>query len=350
MSGKTTSVPSAGRHRLAQVIYPPLACEWRVVRCGVAVRSAGMARAVFHPAKNGALEFASSTAWIATERPMSSPNSYSTPSPAENQPAQPPRYTPSLLWPTLLFLATCLSTYSVGGLAFFLSLMTILTAHELGHFFQAKRYGVPASYPYFIPMPFSPIGTMGAVIAMHPGMGDRRTLFDIGITGPLAGLVPAIAFSVWGLQLSEVDRVPANAISLGEPLLFRLLGYLTFGPLPEGHDILLHPMAYAGWVGIFITGLNLIPIGQLDGGHVLYALLVRRAYPVAVTMLLAAGVGVFVMGYWGWILMILLLFLIGPIHPPTANDEVPLGVGRALLGWTMLLFPIVGFTPTPFLV
>jgi len=135
---------------------------------------------------------------------------------------------------------------------------------------------------------------------------------------------------------------------LGEPLLFKLLAYLTFGPLPDGADISLHPVAYAGWVGIFITALNLIPIGQLDGGHVLYALLLRRAHGVAQAVLFAAMLAVVVFGYWGWTLMILLLMLMGPIHPPTANDYVPLGTGRTVLGWASLLFVPIGFTPVPF--
>jgi hypothetical protein len=157
-----------------------------------------------------------------------------------------------ILLPILLFAATCLSTWLVGGLAFLLALMTTLLAHELGHFLQARRYHVPASFPYFIPMPSSPIGTMGAIIAMQPGRGDRRALFDIALTGPVAGLVPALVFSVVGLMQSQVVQVgngPAGLV-LGEPLLFRLLAYATFGPLPEGQDIQLHPVAFAGWVGL----------------------------------------------------------------------------------------------------
>ena len=228
--------------------------------------------------------------------------------------------------------------------------MTTLLAHELGHFLQARRYGVPASLPYFIPMPFSPIGTMGAVILMQPGRGDRRTLFDIAVTGPLAGLIPALLFSILGLQRSQVIQMaeqPAGLI-LGEPLLFRLLAYFTFGPLPEGQDIALHPLAFAGWVGIFITALNLIPIGQLDGGHILYSLLLKRAHVVAQALLLMAVVAVFMWGYWGWMLMIVLLMLMGPAHPPTANDHVPLGTGRTILGWASLFFVPLGFTPMPF--
>lgn len=255
-----------------------------------------------------------------------------------------------IVLPIILFVATCASTSLLGGLAFSFALMFILTAHELGHYLQTRRYGVPASLPYFIPMPLSPIGTMGAVIVMQPGIGDRRTLFDIAITGPLAGLVPALAFSIVGLQWSQLIPIPegASTVTLGEPLLFRLLGYLTFGPLPEGQDVLLHPVAFAGWVGIFVTALNLIPIGQLDGGHVLYALLLRRSHVVAKAALLAAVIGVVIWGYWGWTLIILLLLVTGPAHPPTANDNVSLGGLRTVMGWAALCFMPLGFTPMPF--
>jgi membrane-associated protease RseP (regulator of RpoE activity) len=241
-------------------------------------------------------------------------------------------------------------TWDVGGFAFALALMTILLAHELGHFLQARRYHVPASLPYFIPMPSSPIGTMGAIIAMQPGRGDRRALFDIAVTGPLAGLIPALLFSVVGLERSQVVQVGNQPVGLvlGEPLLFRLLAYSTFGPLPEGQDIQLHPVAFAGWVGIFITALNLIPIGQLDGGHILYALLLKKAHVVAQALLFTAIVGVVAWGYWGWMLMIVLLMLMGPAHPPTANDDVPLGAGRTVLGLASLCFVPLGFTPMPF--
>jgi membrane-associated protease RseP (regulator of RpoE activity) len=238
----------------------------------------------------------------------------------------------------------------VGGIAFAVPLMTILLCHEFGHFLQAVRYGVPASWPYFIPLPQSLIGTMGAVIVMQPGMGNRRSLFDIGITGPLAGLVPALMFTIIGLNLSEYIHVTPHtqAVMLGRPLIFDFLAEVILGPRPDGMAISMHPIATAGWVGIFITALNLFPIGQLDGGHVLYALLLKRAHGIAQMMLFAAMAGVILFGYWGWSLMILLLMLMGPIHPPTANDQVPLGTGRTILGWASLLFVPLGFTPVPF--
>jgi membrane-associated protease RseP (regulator of RpoE activity) len=256
-----------------------------------------------------------------------------------------------VLLPVLLFVATCYTTYKVQGSAFSAAVMFTLLAHELGHFIQAIRYRVPASLPYFIPMPASPIGTMGAVIVMQPGVGDRRSIFDIGISGPLAGLLPALVFSIVGLQWSEVIVVNERlaGTQLGEPLLFKAISYLIFGPLRENQDILLHPLAFAGWVGVFITALNLVPIGQLDGGHVLYCLLLKRAHGVAQLLLFGAMAGMVIFGYWQWIIMIFLLMLMGPIHPPTANDEIPLGPGRTILGWASLLFLPLGFTPVPFM-
>jgi membrane-associated protease RseP (regulator of RpoE activity) len=249
-----------------------------------------------------------------------------------------------------LFVATCYTTWHAVDLTYALAIMTTLLAHELGHFVQAVRYRVPASLPYFIPMPGSITGTMGAVIVMQPGMGNRRALFDIGITGPIAGLVPAILFSVIGLHWSHVEPVVAHraSLTLGEPLLFKLLASLIIGPRPEGMDIILHPVAFAGWVGIFITALNLIPIGQLDGGHVLYALLLRRAHGIAQALLFAAMFAIVVWGYWGWALMIVLLMLMGAKHPPTADDDVSLGTGRTILGYVSLCFVFLGFTPVPF--
>ncbi|NLF08188.1 MAG: site-2 protease family protein [Pirellulaceae bacterium] len=267
--------------------------------------------------------------------------------------------------PALLFVATCLSTLWVGsggmlyaddwwagiahGLRYAVPVMTILLCHEMGHFLQARRYGVQASFPFFIPMPFSPIGTFGAVIAMEPRMGGRRALFDIGISGPLAGLVPTFIFLVVGLQNSTYGIPSPNAFIFGDPPLFRFLAARIIGPIPQGHEILVDPMAFAGWVGLLVTSLNLIPIGQLDGGHILYALLRRRAQKVAVLLLMAA---LFVVVWnWDtlghWMLMLFLLFFIGPIHPPTADDDEPLDWWRVALGWLTLAFILVGFTPIP---
>jgi membrane-associated protease RseP (regulator of RpoE activity) len=268
---------------------------------------------------------------------------------AEVVPEENPHSLRRLRTPVLLFVATCLSTYFVGGLAYAGPLMFTLLCHEFGHYLQARRYHVLASLPYFIPMPIGDLGTMGAVIAMRSNMGDRKALFDIGISGPLAGLVPALFCCVVGLHLSTVGvLVPGRGHQLGEPLLFQFLASWFFGPLPEGQDIFLHPLAYAGWVGVFITALNLFPIGQLDGGHVLYALLRKKAHLVASSLLLVAVGAVLLTQNYQWGLMLVLLVMIGPNHPPTSNDDVPLGTGRIVLGWLTLMFVIIGFTPTPF--
>ena len=263
----------------------------------------------------------------------------------------PPRAVRRRVWlPAILFLATCVSTYLVGGWVYAVSLMTILVCHEMGHFLQARRYGVPASLPFFLPMPISPIGTFGAVIGMDSRVGDRKALFDIGISGPLAGLVPTLLFCIIGIQQAKVDVIPASgAMQFGEPLLFKFLTWMRFGPLPDDSTVFIGPMAFAGWVGLLITSLNLLPIGQLDGGHILYGLLQRRAHAVATFLLLAAVAAVVAFGYYGWTLMLFLLFFMGPKHPPTANDYVRLGPWRTVLGWLTLAFIPIGFTPTPFI-
>jgi membrane-associated protease RseP (regulator of RpoE activity) len=227
--------------------------------------------------------------------------------------------------------------------------MTILVCHEMGHFIQAHRYGVYASWPYFIPVPAPPFGTLGAVILMEPRMGGRRALFDIGISGPLAGLVPTFIFLIVGLQHSHYDLSSRSDLLFGDPRLFTYLATWILGPAPAGYELIKDPMAFAGWVGLFITSLNLIPIGQLDGGHVLYALLRRKAHKVAKFLLFAALFMVIWKweDYHIWALMLFLLFLMGPIHPPTADDEEPLGTGRIILGWLTLAFIFIGFTSMP---
>ncbi len=265
--------------------------------------------------------------------------------------------------PALLFAATCLSTLvsgmadprAVGWLASFetglwyaVPVMIILVCHEMGHFVQAYRYGVYASWPYFLPLPGSPLGTLGAVIVMEPRMGHRKALFDIGITGPLAGLVPTFIFLIVGLHYSTYGPRPEHGLLFGDPLFFTFLADLILH-VPAGMEVVPHPMAFAGWVGLLITSLNLMPIGQLDGGHVLYALLRRKANRVASLLLMAALVVVALdfRELYVWTLMLILLVIMGPVHPPTADDSEPLGIVRTILGWLTLAFIIIGFTPTP---
>ncbi len=229
------------------------------------------------------------------------------------------------------------------------SLMLILFAHEMGHYLQAKRYGVPASFPFFIPFPISPFGTMGAVIVQGAGVADRKSMFDIAISGPLAGLVFALPIAWYGMTLSKIAPIPqvAGNMQYGNPLILQWMSYLIHGPLPEGYDFILNPFLFAGWVGIFITALNLIPIGQLDGGHILYTLIGKKAHYVAMGLMGTIVALMFIFGKWNYILMVILLYFMGPKHPPTADDTVPLGKFRIFLGWLTLAFIIIGFTPTP---
>lgn len=266
-------------------------------------------------------------------------------------PFRPREYRPSLAWALFLFVLTVLSTWATGGWIYSLSIMTILLCHEMGHFLQARRWRVTTSYPLFIPMPFSPIGTMGAVILMRSNIPNRKALFDIGITGPLAGLVPALIACVIGISTSEVidkSQLMGGAyLELGEPLVFKLLVWLIKGPLPESKDLVLNGVALAGWVGIFITALNLTPVSQLDGGHVLYALLGRRSYGVARILVLVAVVAIVATESWAWLVPLMIVFLIGVVHPPTQNDAIGPDGFRRVLGWATLMFFVVGFTPDP---
>ena len=277
------------------------------------------------------------------------------------------------IWlPLLLFIITCVSTFVAGtgiifsdhlpkvwwpaivdGLMYSAAVMTILLCHEMGHFVQAWRYGVYASLPYFIPFPLTPIGTFGAVIRLDPQRGDRKAIFDIGISGPLAGLVPTLIFLVLGLSWSTWVPVPVfpngqgEHFVLGEPLLMRYFTYLLKGPIPPGQDLMWHPIAFAGWVGLLITSINLIPIGQLDGGHILYGMFLRKAHVASMALLVLA----ITLSVWlkltNWWLMLGLITILGTRHPPTANDYAPLGTGRYVLGILTLAFLFLGFTPTP---
>ena len=290
-----------------------------------------------------------------------------------SRPPRPRRLNPRPGLALFLFLATCLSTIFAGGsladftpemtntemfqafltsgLQFSAALMAILIAHEMGHFLQAVRHRVPATLPFFIPMPISPFGTMGAVIVKASGYAHRRALFDIAITGPLAGLVLTIPITWWGMQsvtIVDLPDDPQTAVMIyGDPLLMQWMIEWIHGPLKPGQDVLLNPLLFAGWVGIFITALNLLPIGQLDGGHILYTLIGRPAHFIAVAFLAAAAGYMIFTGDWAFTVLLVLLVLMGPLHPPTTDDTVPLGIIRHLLGWLTLAFLIIGLTPTP---
>lgn len=263
-----------------------------------------------------------------------------------------PTHRPRWQLPLALFLATCGTTLLMVGPWYAVSVMTILVCHEMGHFLQARRYGVPASLPFFIPVP-NLFGTMGAVIAMDPRVPNRKALFDIGSTGPVFGLLPTLLFCYFGLMYGSewVDRstIPAHElVEFGDPLILQWMAAWTLGPAPANHILYVSPLAYAGWVGLLITSLNLFPIGQLDGGHILYAILGRRSRPIAKTVFAACVIGAIVFWYYWWALMLGLIFFFGTSHGPTRQDETPLDWPRTILGWCLLAFLFIGFTPNLF--
>jgi membrane-associated protease RseP (regulator of RpoE activity) len=234
------------------------------------------------------------------------------------------------------------------GVPFAATLLGILVTHEYGHYMLSRIHGVPASLPLFIPGPPYFIGTFGAIIRLRGPIVDRRALFDIGVAGPLAGFVVAVGALVIGLNLSTVvDRTATYGLQLGEPLLLQFISWLVVGSLPPHADIVLHPIGFAAWFGLFVTSLNLIPIGQLDGGHVAYALWGARQRIVAfaiVPILIVLGF----VGWPGWWLWAFMAGLWGFGHPPVRDPHEPLGRGRIIVGWIALAVFVLTFAPVPF--
>ncbi|MEA3344854.1 MAG: site-2 protease family protein [Chloroflexota bacterium] len=236
------------------------------------------------------------------------------------------------------------------GWPFALSLLSILAAHELGHYFVARHFGVPVSLPYFIPMPLNSLGTMGAVINMQGPPRNRRQLLAIGAAGPLAGAVLAVPTLILGLLLSEVRPIPSGSVLIeGNSLLYILLKLLIFGRyLPSGGvDVFLHPVAFAGWAGLLVTGLNLIPVGQLDGGHIMHALLGRQVQWLhwgVIAALIALGVA---FHWYGWFLWAGLLFLFSQRRTMLLNEITELNLPGRLLAVLMLILFILTFVPIP---
>ena len=233
------------------------------------------------------------------------------------------------------------------ALLFSSALMFILTCHELGHYIQSYRYQLRSSLPFFLPVPFGPFGTLGAVIAMDDEVPHSRALFDIGISGPLAGLIPTLIFLYYGIQWSYFAPRQLGSIELGDPLLFQWITYWMFGHVPPDVMLYKHPVALAAWAGLLLTSLNLMPFGQLDGGHVFYALLGRKSIPIVHCIFVVVIIAVVWFQLWHWSLMLVLIALIGITHPPTANDTVRLTRFRHCLGWATFLFVFIGFVPTP---
>jgi len=235
------------------------------------------------------------------------------------------------------------------GLPFAVTLMTILLVHEMGHYLTSRYHGVKATLPYFIPAP-SFIGTFGAFIKMNSPPPDRRSLFDVAAAGPLAGLALAIPAVVLGLRLSTVSPADTGAggLTLGSSLLLSFLSQATLGILPDEANIVMHPIGFAGWIGLLVTAMNLLPVGQLDGGHVVYALFGERYLWVS----RAALVGILSLGllrWWdGWLVWGLLLLFLGLRHPAPADPHTPLDPKRKFMGWVMLAILTVTFIPVPF--
>ncbi|MBN1488111.1 MAG: site-2 protease family protein [Anaerolineae bacterium] len=277
----------------------------------------------------------------------------------------------------LLFIATLISVLFIGalnegadpladlgdlvlGLPFAGTLLTILTSHELSHYFVGLRYGSPVSLPYFIPLPLSIFGTMGALIVQRGPMRSRKALFDIGAAGPLGGLILALPFLVIGLSLSQVQPLPTSESFYveGNSLLYFMVKYFIFGqPLPAGGvDVMLHPMAFAAWAGLLVTALNLFPIGQFDGGHIAYAMWGQNAWKIGRLFLFLCfgwGIALLVLGNTAggtWITWGMLASLMGARHPAPLNDITPLDAARRRIGWAMVLIFVLILVPIPLMV
>jgi membrane-associated protease RseP (regulator of RpoE activity) len=254
-------------------------------------------------------------------------------------------------------------------------MLGILLAHEFGHYLVSRYHKTPATLPYFIPFPFSPLGTMGAAILMKGVPKNKRILFDIGVAGPLAGMLIAIPVLFLGLSLSTLDtiEVSANSFIEGNSLIYLFAKYATFGKfLPEpatfgslppffywlryfftgqpspvgGLDVFIHPVAFAGWAGLLVTALNLVPAGTLDGGHVVYALFgekARKAFPYIIAIM--AVLGIFWSGWWLWAF---LLFWLGRVNADTLDQITPLDSNRRMVAVIVIVLFVLVFTPVPF--
>jgi membrane-associated protease RseP (regulator of RpoE activity) len=246
----------------------------------------------------------------------------------------------------------------VRGLWYSVSILAILGAHEYGHYAACRYYRVNSSAPYFIPLyiPFigpSLTGTLGAVIRIRQPIPGKRALFDIGIAGPIAGFVVAVPVLLVGMYLSTVVEVPRNfdgsIVELGEPLLFKAATWLTFGHVPDGYTVNMHPMAFAAWFGMLATALNLFPIGQLDGGHISYAVLGRKSTVVTLAMVVCLiGLTFVSMSWLVWtVLTVGMLLVFGPRHPRVFDEEIPLDRTRMWLALFALIMFVLCFTPAP---
>jgi membrane-associated protease RseP (regulator of RpoE activity) len=233
------------------------------------------------------------------------------------------------------------------GIPFSFTLLLILGTHEFGHYFMARKYHIHVTLPYFIPGP-SLVGTFGAFIKVKSPIMDRRILLDVGAAGPLAGLCVTVPILLVGLSLSEIRyETVETGISLGSSMLFSIMNWIVHGSVPDSANIILHPVAFSGWIGLLVTSLNLLPVGQLDGGHVAYAVIGPKHSIVAkVVLVLLVILGA--MGWIGWFVWTAILIFMGIHHPPVIYDWIPLDAKRKVVGWLTLLVFVMTFTPIPF--
>ncbi|MCY4544049.1 MAG: site-2 protease family protein [Gemmatimonadetes bacterium] len=265
--------------------------------------------------------------------------------------------------PPLVVLFTLLSVPSLllDGLPFSLSVLGILMAHEMGHYLYARWYGVHTSLPHFIPSPLVFItpnpGTFGAVIVTKAPYPNRQALMDIGAAGPIAGFIVAVPIMAYSLVGARVDLIPGEGegLFLGEPLVFQALAYLIHGPLPENYTIYLDSVGLAAWFGCLVTMLNLLPVGQLDGGHILYAFTggavrgrrLQRNFTIA-SFLALAVLGMYSPGWWVFGALLLLMGRFsGFRHPTPIDDAAPLPRHSKWLGWLAVLVFIQTCMPVP---
>jgi membrane-associated protease RseP (regulator of RpoE activity) len=237
--------------------------------------------------------------------------------------------------------------YLAQGLAFSVPLMLILLTHEMGHYLASVHHRVKATLPYFIPAP-TLIGTFGAFIKMKSPIYHKRALLDIGASGPLAGFIVSIPALIIGLKLSKIVPVTrVHGISLGSSIMMELMTKLFAPTTPPGFELVIHPIGFAGWIGLFVTSLNLIPIGQLDGGHVAYALFGEKSAQMANKLLfIMAVMGIL---FWqGWLFWAGIIFFLGKKHPPSINQYVELDTSRKVLAFIVLAIFILTFIPQPF--
>lgn len=264
-----------------------------------------------------------------------------------------PKFQDRLWLHALLLLLTIATTTLMAGPTYSLTILLILGTHEMGHYLACRYYQVDASLPFFIPAP-PPVltGTFGAVIRIREPIRSKRMLFDIGAAGPFAGFAVALPALVLGTWLSTVQPIPEGygGLSFGEPLLFKAVAWLIWGSIPDGSALFMHPVAFAAWFGLLATALNLFPFGQLDGGHIAYAVLGRRSTTITLGVLAGSiGLALFASPSWSvWALMLTgMAFMLGPRHPRTVDEDVPLDPTRRRLAALALLIFILCFTYQP---